>query len=416
MTAASARSRDSSMSTLTQRRALGVAGAAHIVHDGYTDLLYVLLPVWQAEFGLGYAEVGMLRGGYMVTMSALQIPASLLAERVSSTLVLTGGTLLAAACFLLAGASMGLVGLLAALLLGGMGASVQHPIASSIVSSAFDGAQSRTALGIYNFTGDFGKMALPALTAVLLTLMTWRSALWIVAGIGIVVAVLLLLLAPRSSDAPLRSPSADGISEPARENGAIADGGSTIPSTSRGFRLLFSISLIDSAARMGFLTFLPFLLQAKGATIAQIGLSLSLIFAGGAAGKLVCGYLGARLGVLTTVILTEGLTAVGILVLLPMPFESAFFLLPVIGVGLNGTSSVLYGTIPELVSPQARTRAFGLFYTGTAGASALAPSIMGLFGDRFGVPNTMATIAIGVLATIPLAVVLNPILTRSQRR
>jgi FSR family fosmidomycin resistance protein-like MFS transporter len=404
------------MSTLTQRRALGVAGAAHIVHDGYTDLLYVLLPVWQAEFGLGYAEVGMLRGGYMVTMSALQIPASLLAERVSPILVLTGGTLLAAACFLLAGASMGLVGLLAALLLGGMGASVQHPIASSIVSSAFDGARSRTALGIYNFTGDIGKMALPALTAVLLTLMTWRSALWIVAGIGIVVAVLLLLLAPRSSDAPLRSPSADGISEPARENGSIADGGSAIPSTSRGFRLLFSISLIDSAARMGFLTFLPFLLQAKGATIAQIGFALSLIFAGGAAGKLVCGYLGARLGVLTTVILTEGLTAVGILVLLPMPFESAFFLLPVIGVGLNGTSSVLYGTIPELVSPQVRTRAFGLFYTGTAGASALAPPIMGLFGDRFGVPNTMATIAIGVLATIPLAVVLNPILARSQRR
>src|SRR5262245_63534081 len=44
-----------------------------------------------------------------------------------------------------------------------------------------------------------------------------------------------------------------------------------------GFRLLFTISLIDSAARMGFLTFLPFLLQAKGAAIAQIGLALTLV-------------------------------------------------------------------------------------------------------------------------------------------
>jgi FSR family fosmidomycin resistance protein-like MFS transporter len=129
-----------SRATKTERRALAVAVSAHVIHDGYTDLLYVLLPIWQAEFGLGYAEVGMLRGSYMATMSTLQIPASHVAERVSPIVVLAGGTLLAATCFLLAGASTGLVGLLAALLLGGIGASVQHPIASSIVSSAFDGA------------------------------------------------------------------------------------------------------------------------------------------------------------------------------------------------------------------------------------------------------------------------------------
>src|SRR5262249_55877263 len=395
-------------STQMKRRALAVAASAHVVHDGYTDLLYVLLPVWQAEFGLGYAEVGMLRGSYMATMSALQIPASLMAERISPIVVLAGGTLLAAACFLLAGASTGLVGLLVALLLGGVGASVQHSIGSSIVSSAFDGISSRAALGIYNFTGDIGKMALPALTALLLTGMTWRSALWIVAGIGIGVAVLLLVLAPRPASAP--NPSF----APTRDTQA-ASGGERY-STSFGFRLLFSISLIDSAARMGFLTFLPFLLQAKAATIAQIGFALTLVFAGGAAGKLVCGYLGAWVGVLPTVILTEVLTAAGILALLTTPIELAFLLLPVIGVGLNGTSSVLYGTVPELVAREARTRAFGIFYTGTAGASAVAPAIMGLFGDRFGVPNTMAGIAIGVLATIPLAVILNPILARAQSR
>jgi len=397
-----------SRSIPTERRAFAVAAGAHVVHDGYTDLLYVLLPVWQAEFGLGYAEVGMLRGSYMATMSALQIPASLAAERVSPIVVLAGGTLLAAACFLLAGASTGLVGLLVALLFGGIGASVQHPIAASIVSRAFEGVRSRTALGVYNFSGDVGKMALPALTAVLLTLMTWRSALWIVAGIGIVVALLLLVLAPQSTRTSQSAP------EPRRDDDAGSTGEKL--STTFGFRLLFAISLIDSAARMGFLTFLPFLLQAKGATIAQIGLALTLVFAGGAAGKLVCGYLGARFGVLATVILTEGLTAAGMLALLPMPLDLGFTLLPAIGVGLNGTSSVLYGTVPELVSREARTRAFGIFYTGTAGASAVAPPIMGLFGDRFGVPSTMAGIALGVLLTIPLAIFLNPILARVQAK
>jgi predicted MFS family arabinose efflux permease len=169
---------------------------------------------------------------------------------------------------------------------------VQHPIAASIVSNAFDGSRSRTALGVYNFTGDVGKMAFPALTALLLTLMMWRSALWIVAGIGIAVALILLFLAPTpTAGRPRRSEFSSDTQVTSRGQAPLA---------SFGFRLLFAISLIDSAARMGFLTFLPFLLQAKGAAIAQIGLGLTLVFAGGAAGKLVCGYLGARLGVLAT--------------------------------------------------------------------------------------------------------------------
>ena len=58
--------------------------------------------------------------------------------------------------------------------------------------------------------------------------------------------------------------------------------------------------------RTGFLIFLPFLLQDKGADLPTIGLALSLLFAGGAAGKLVMGWLGARLGVVPSVDLDRG--------------------------------------------------------------------------------------------------------------
>src|SRR3954451_19764603 len=44
-----------------ERRTMGVACGAHVLHDGYTDLLYVLLPIWQAQVGLGYAEGGLFR-------------------------------------------------------------------------------------------------------------------------------------------------------------------------------------------------------------------------------------------------------------------------------------------------------------------------------------------------------------------
>jgi MFS transporter, FSR family, fosmidomycin resistance protein len=92
---------------------------------------------------------------------------------------------------------------------------------------------------------------------------------------------------------------------------------------------------------MAFLTFLPFLLTDKGASLPTVGFALSLVFAGGAVGKLACAFIGARIGVIATVLLTETLTAVAILALLPLPLEPVLLLLPVIGLALNGTSSVL---------------------------------------------------------------------------
>ena len=31
-------------------RTLALASLAHALHDGFTDMIYVLLPVWQTEF------------------------------------------------------------------------------------------------------------------------------------------------------------------------------------------------------------------------------------------------------------------------------------------------------------------------------------------------------------------------------
>ena len=59
-------------------------------------------------------------------------------------------------------------------------------------------------------------------------------------------------------------------------------------------------------------------------------------------------------------------------------------MLPVVGIALNGTSSVLYGSVPDLVAPARHARAFGIFYTGTIGAGAIAPAIYGLVGDAVG--------------------------------
>jgi MFS family permease len=174
--------------------------------------------------------------------------------------------------------------------------------------------------------------------------------------------------------------------------------------------LLLSVGVIDSATRMAFLTFLPFVLTAKGASLQTVGLALTLVFAGGAAGKLVCAFIGARIGAVATVWLTETVTAVGILALLPLPLEAALMLLPVVGIALNGTSSVLYGSVPDLVEPARRQRAFSIFYTGTIGAGAVSPAIYGLLGDAVGIPTALFVVATVVLVTLPITLVLRPVL------
>jgi MFS family permease len=371
------------------RRALLGAGAAHALHDGYTDMIYVLLPVWQTEFALGYAALAALRGIYAGTMATLQIPAGWLAERLGARAVLVAGTLLSALGYALAGFSGGVVALCIALALSGAGSATQHPLASAAVSRAY-GASARGPLGVYNFAGDLGKAGLPALLAVLLAAMPWRSALWSMATVGIVAAAaiwMLLPIAQRTKEQALGTPKAAGRG---------------------GFGLLLAIGVLDSGVRMGFLVFLPFLLKAKGAQLPLIGFAFTLVFLGGAAGKFACGWLGARAGVLATVLATEVGTAAAIAAVIALPLAPALALLPLLGVMLNGTSSVLYGTVPELAAPGAEARAFALFYTGTIGSGALSPILYGAIGDSAGPAWGAAAAAAAALVTCPLALLLAP--------
>ncbi|KVC57175.1 MFS transporter [Burkholderia stagnalis] len=373
-----------------RRRSLVAACGAHAVHDGLTDVIYVLLPIWQAQFGINYAQIGMLRGAYSGTMAGFQLLASRAARRWGRKRLLVGGTALAGLAYLVAGQAGGLAVLLIALLLGGLGASTQHPLASSMVTDAYEaGGGVKEALSQYNFSGDIGKTLIPGLIGLLLTVVTWRTSATLIGVLGVVSAVLLGWLIP-----------SNGTAHAAREKAANAAAGN---GSAAGLRALLATGTLDSAVRMGFLTFLPFLLKSKGAGTAGIGLALTLLFIGGAFGKLLCGYLGARVGMMKTVWLTESATSLLIVLAVFAPLVAMMAMLPLLGLALNGTSSVLYGVVPELAGPGRRDQAFALFYTGTIGGGALAPVVFGRLGDLAGVPVALIALAAFLLLTLPLS-------------
>jgi MFS family permease len=375
------------------RAVLGTAAGTHFIHDGFSDILYVLLPVWASEFGLSFAQVGLLRTLYSGGMAGFQIPAGLLAERWGEARLLAAGTAVTALAFVFAGWAGGFVALLACLLVGGLGSGVQHPLSSSLVSKAYETGPRRMALGTYNFSGDLGKVVVPAATAVLLPWLGWRRAVegYAVIGLAAALVIFVALWRLQVGRAPGR---ADGTPERRAGSGwGIRD--------ARAYTALSAIHVIDNSTRTAFLTFLPFLLISKGSTVQAVGFALMLVFLGGATGKFACGALAERVGVIRTVVITEAGTGAGILLLLALPLGACLMVLPVLGIALNGTSSVLYGTVADLVTSDRRARSYAIFYTIGVSASALSPFAYGILSDWSSVSVTLAVVGTGVFLTLP---------------
>lgn len=361
-------------------------GSAHFIHDAFTDGIFVLLPIWAQLFGLSPLQVGVIKSVASSCMAVFQIPCTLLAERLGRRFMLVLGTLLASAGYLLLSGSFSFGSLVVAVALMGLGCASQHPLASALVSESAPLNQTRSHLGIYNFTGDLGKVVAPLFLTVIAAALGWRYASFSLAIIGVVIAVSLYFLLGKEK--PTTVASQNG-----RKSWGIVD--------VSGFVQLSCIAAIDNSARAGFLTFMPFVLIAKQADISDLGLAMALTLGGGALGKLLCGFIADRFGVIGTVVITELATAFGIVLLLSVDLSLAFWLLPLIGLVLNGTSSVLYGSVADFVENQAQSRAFSLFYTVGIGASALAPFAYGVVSDSEGVNSALSYIAASLLLILP---------------
>jgi MFS family permease len=384
------------MATPTAPRSLLAASLTHALHDGYTDSLYAFLPGWQAQFGLSYAALAVVRSLYYATMGGLQIPADRVLRGLSPRAALILSTLLAALGFLIMALPLGFGGLCVGLVVAGVGSSIQHPRGSMLVTDTY-GAAARRPLGIYNFSGDLGKATLPAIVAVLLPVISWRPVLGLMAMLGVVLTFALLALAPRTVVAPhAASAKASGRGGP-------------------GFVILTTIGALDTATRMGYLLFLPFLVHAKGGGSPTVGVALALLFIGGALGKATCSWLGERLGVVGSVAVTEAATALLIVATLFTPLMPTLVLLPMLGIVLNGTSSVLYGTVPEL-SDGDTGRAFAVFYTSVIGAGGIAPIVYGAVADHSSRTIAVLASAATAMLIVPLVLTLGRYLRRPAMR
>jgi len=382
------------VSRSSPKRTLSTCCTAHILHDGLSDVSYVLLPILAQAFGLTLVQVGVIRSSWRAATAIFQTPVGMAAERLGARNLLAVGTGASGLAFIALGQSAGFVAILVALFCAGFGSAFQHPLCSTLISHAYPGSGRRAALGTYNFFGDVGKFAFGGTVSLLFVAgVPWQVPITVFGTLALACALLVLVALDATA----------GRSEPAAAStGARAGPHGWGIRNRRGFIALCLIEAIDGSVRTGFLTFVAFLMLAKNLPAGWAALSVPLLLIGGMAGKLACGHLAERFGIVRTVVITEIGTGAGILLMLVLPDVAAYLLLPLLGIALNGTSSVLYATIGDVIDPERLPRAFGMFYTINSVCGLIVPLVFGFIGDTFGVAASIAICGVLAFATLPL--------------
>lgn len=383
--------------TETSRRRLTLASCctAHSIQDGLTDVLYVLLPVLAQAFGLSYAQVGIIRAANRTAMTAFELPSGMLSERIGERVLIGFGLIAAGAGYVALAWADGFTAIVVVLLIAGIGGGFQHTLCSALVTRIFGSQGRRTALGTYNSFGDVGKLTFAGLFTLSIGAgIVWQDMVIVFGAAAILGGIAVIAALGRAGAGTSPRPHPDGDAMTAPKGWGIKD--------KPAFSALCGIVLIDTVVQGGFLTFVAFLMIEKEVPTALSAFAVVLTLAGGAFGKFGCGYLAERLGVVRSLVLVEILTAVGIVAILLLPTLAAYVLLPVLGMALQGGSSITYGTVGDLIEPERQARGFAVIYSIATGAMIVGPMAFGLIGDSFGLIPAMLAMAATILVPLPL--------------
>jgi MFS transporter, FSR family, fosmidomycin resistance protein len=193
-------------------RVLAVIGSGHALSHFYLLALPPLFPLIKAEFGLGYAELGLLLTLFNVATGAAQVPAGFLTDRIGARALLLAGLALMGSAIGLLGVSDSYALMLLLVVLAGIGNSVVHPTDYVIMSGSVEPRWLARAFSIHTFAGNLGFTLAPITMIALAALAGWRGALILA---GLLALPVLLALAVFGRDLQDRARSRPQPGEPA---------------------------------------------------------------------------------------------------------------------------------------------------------------------------------------------------------
>ncbi|KAI3598155.1 Fosmidomycin resistance protein [Cupriavidus necator H850] len=191
---------------------IGLVGLAHGVSHFYHLLLAPLFPWIKAEFGLSYAELGLLMTVFFAVSAVVQTASGFVVDRFGARPVLFAGLAFLGAAALLLSTSSGYAALLFGAAVAGLGNGVFHPADFTLLNKHVSQPRLGHAFSVHGISGNLGWAAAPLFLVAIANLASWRVALAAASAVAfIVLAVLVALrhvLDPREVQGAVGRPAA----------------------------------------------------------------------------------------------------------------------------------------------------------------------------------------------------------------
>ena len=374
-------------------RVLGAISAAHMINDMMQSLIIAIYPVLKGEFSLSFTQIGLISLTYQLTASLLQPLVGLYTDRKPVPYSLPVGMTFTLSGLVLLAWSPDFATVLLAAALVGTGSSIFHPESSRVARMA-SGGQHGLAQSLFQVGGNTGSALGPLVAAAVIVPHGKSSVAWfaMVALVGIV----LLLQVSRWY----------GANRVAAARGAPKAHADTLSRRHVAGAIAVLLVLVFSkyfyiASISSFYTF--YLISKFGLGVQSAQMHLFLFLAASAAGTLIGGPVGDRIG-RKPVIWGSILGVAPFALALPhvgLAWTTAFTV--VIGLVLSSAFSAILVYAQELM-PGKVGMVSGLFFGFAFGMGGLGAAVLGVLADHTSIHFVYRTIAwlplLGIVAAL----------------
>ncbi len=364
-------------------RTIGLIGLAHGSSHFFHMLLPPLFPFLIRDLGLSYSELGLLLTVFFVISGIGQALAGFIVDRVGARPVLFFALASFGAAGMVAGASAGYSGLVAAAALAGLGNAPFHPVDFTILNKRVSPRNLGHGFAVHGISGNLGWAVAPVFMTGIATLAdSWRLAC--VAGGLLALAVLAVMVWQRDAlddrhGAWAHPDAAAMAAEHAKSEHPLAF--LRLPSVWLCFSFFFwstcSLSAIQSFAG-------PSLEALYAIPLSVTAMVVTGYMLCGAAGMVLGGFLVGRVQRLELTISVCLLASALLLALvglggLPGPAALVVAALAGAGIGIAGPSRDML--IKRAAPPGATGRVYGTVYSGLDLGFSIAAPVFGMMLD-----------------------------------
>lgn len=371
---------------------VALLGAGHFFSDFYANFLPALLPLVMTKLGLSLTLSGILVMTYAVISNVLQPLSGYLIDKYGYGWLILVTTPVSAVFICLAGLADSVFILFLLVGIAGLGASVFHPLAASLMAKVVTAETKGSAMSVFVFGGNVGFAVAPAIILYCLDTAGTIGILWlIIPGILVTAATYLAGLhkvdiSPAGRQAELEAASQE---EPWFK--------------SNGLMLLNAVTALRSWLQVSLTTFLPVALVKAGQPTAVAASMLTVFLMGGSFGALIGGWLGDRIGrksgVIGSLAICLPISYLFLANFGPSPLN--YVLLAAIGALLQSTAPTSVVWAQELI-PGNAAMASGMMLGLSFGLGGVGAAITGALGDRIGLEAALLWSLLPLVAAVGL--------------